>query len=94
MEYTPIIHAAKRSAAALRAFEAAFMGIIEDPTENYTTDDRDMASELFYVAFDSAMDAACELTKISDEFAIYELYTQASEADKSVIKAILGKYQK
>ncbi len=92
MNYSYVVRQVK-AAAALEAFEAAYMGIIEDSATVPTTEARERASEMFYMAYDAAMDSSATLNKCKKGFEIGELYTMASDGDKAVIQRILEKYK-
>lgn len=92
-EYTEAIRQVKATAAALEAFEAAYIGIIEDSATTPTTETRERAFEMFYLAYDAAMEASATVSRCKAGFTVGELYTMASDGDKAIIQRILEKYR-
>lgn len=92
-EYTEVIRQVKAAAAALEAFEAAYIGIIEDSATTPTTETRERAFEMFYLAYDAAMDASATLSRCKQGFEVADLYTRANENDKRIIQYVLSKYR-
>lgn len=92
-EYSYVTRKAMAAAAALEAFEAAYMGIIEGSETTPTMEERDRAVEMFYLAYDSALESSAALNGCMRNIEVVELYNRANEGDKRVIQCILGKYK-
>lgn len=93
MNYTNVIRQVNAAAAALEAFEAAYLGIIEDSSTTPTMEMRNRAVEMFYIAYDASMDATAMVSRCKFGYEVGELYTMASDGDKAIIQRILTKYR-
>lgn len=91
--YTTVIRQAAAAAAALEAFEAAYIGIIEDSATIPTLETREKAFEMFCIALDAATDFSATVSRCKAGFMVGELYTMASDGDKAIIQRILEKYR-
>lgn len=92
-EYAEVTRQIKTSAAIMEAFEKSFLWIIEDSGTTPTLENRELAFELFYAAYDACMDASATLNRCRAGIEIADLYVNASESDKKVVEYILNKYR-